>query len=1033
MKIFRFESLFFSTKAGILVWQYGLMLVLFFFFSTASAETSPHYNINLKNIAQQILLFTDQEKVLNKKITQLEAEVRQLEENPPTDYQKAMQLQNQIKVRGEMTEILLNDLTQTLNVTQQRAKKLLEKQKNIQVQLLNEQNQEEKTKIGKRLHYTTELIKLNQKENDLLVQNLALAQKLNGLYLHYRNMGLMFAESIDKRKSIQALHQQVIAEQRKTDFWLGKINELNAGLHGSKKSSIPQKITLQEQIVNEGHLFYYTQKVHLSSLEITLLELSIREKKTDEDFKKLSLDSSNNGKISELKEGLSEDTNTLGETGEALEQYQQLMKKQEALLENALQNKWLNVNNAKMLKNNLKELDEESQLIQKMVAEKQANIHKMQEELQNYISKMVAKRDAILQTDENIIVGFLSQVSELPRLLKGYIVGLAGQVWHSLTLAKAGIKLLIGVVLSLSGLAWWFGRKYFHILSIKMSDSRQRMASNIVYVLSELFLRNWGSLCLFLNIWFILYLSGINFDAYIGIFYTAMIWFIFRVIMGIARILLVERDNNEQEGHDVALYHRLKWVFIIGGWVTVFVALSKQFGMSGIMFDLSNRLFMAFLLTVSIVLIRARNVLPSVLDPFFANRKYLARTIRTVCWCLPFGFFVSTALGVLGYMTLSWILIAYQASLVLIVAAYMILRGLAADLFDISSEWMIQRLNQGWLWSEAFLKPIDRLFRICLFLGMIVSIFFVLGWRNDSLVVTKLREVLFYPFFYFSGINVTLFSIVELFALISFCFWSAKWTREFTYRWVFRNAKDIGIRNSLAVFCQYLVIALGTIITLRTLGIDFTGLSMILGGLAVGLGFGLRDLASNIVGGIMLLIERSVKEGDIVSIGTYEGEVMHIGIRAMRLRSWDFMEIMVPNSEILLKTFVNWTHQDNVVRTVIPMAIHRLDDPFFAQQMILDLLKNVPEVLAQPISEVFFTNMNSPLIEFDVRYFINVALYDRPCIRSKVVLLILEAFKAAGFRPPYGQQDSYVWDVRKLSEEHEKKSQIEELDKKLAV
>ena len=127
------------------------------------------------------------------------------------------------------------------------------------------------------------------------------------------------------------------------------------------------------------------------------------------------------------------------------------------------------------------------------------------------------------------------------------------------------------------------------------------------------------------------------------------------------------------------------------------------------------------------------------------------------------------------------------------------------------------------------------------------------------------------------------------------------------------------MRNSLSVFTQYLVIVIGFFFSFRMLGFDFTGLSLVLGGLAVGMGFGLRDFANNIIGGLMLLIERPVREGDLITLGDYEGRVAHIGIRAMRICSWDNMEVLIPNAETFNKPFTNWTHQDSIVRTVIPL------------------------------------------------------------------------------------------------------------------
>jgi potassium efflux system protein len=150
----------------------------------------------------------------------------------------------------------------------------------------------------------------------------------------------------------------------------------------------------------------------------------------------------------------------------------------------------------------------------------------------------------------------------------------------------------------------------------------------------------------------------------------------------------------------------------------------------------------------------------------------------------------------------------------------------------------------------------------------------------------------------------------------------------------------------------------------------------------------------------MLLIERPVREGDLITLGNYEGRVAHIGIRSMRVSSWDNMEVLIPNAETFNKPFTNWTHQDSIVRTVIPIKVSRADDPSMIQQLILDVLAIIPEIVAEPAPQVFLKQIDEALIEFEARYFINVQLFTRFEIRSKVLFAITAQFKAAGVKAP---------------------------------
>jgi potassium efflux system protein len=272
--------------------------------------------------------------------------------------------------------------------------------------------------------------------------------------------------------------------------------------------------------------------------------------------------------------------------------------------------------------------------------------------------------------------------------------------------------------------------------------------------------------------------------------------------------------------------------------------------------------------------------------------------------------------------------------------------------------------------------------------------------QSETSIISSLLQFGEYPLVNISGIHITGISIVEFLILLAVFVWVSKWTREFCFRWLYRNSSDPGVRHSLSVFTQYAVILIGSFITLRTLGLDFSGMSMVIGGLAVGMGFGLRDFASNIVGGLMLLIERPVREGDLITLGGYEGRVAHIGIRSMRVCSWDNMEVLIPNAETFNKPFTNWTHQDGIVRTVIPIKVSRADDPVMIQQLILDVLAIIPEIVSEPPPQVFLKQIDEALIEFEARYFIDVQIHTRFEVRSKVLFAITAQFKACGVKAP---------------------------------
>ena len=651
---------------------------------------------------------------------------------------------------------------------------------------------------------------------------------------------------------------------------------------------------------------------------------------------------------------------------------------------------------------------------------------KLQENLENkqrQLKKQLSVRQSLVEYHLDSWPSITSQLLLIPSKFFNYIKSLAIKVvehygWQDLWSvwifwASIAAVLLMGFVLN-------------SLLKATIQDKeRSRLSAHLYDGALILLYRNVPHLVLLMLSITTFFLNNVPLASYQLLVNLLLVWLTFRMLIQIASLVLLERISDSS-GQDVKLFYRLKWLLLVGGWTTALMVFSRQLPLPLLLQDIFSRLFMLFLLAVSWVLWKSKDVIPALLQPVLISKKrYFQNAISLLGILIPLILLTTAVIGLVGYINLAWTLSRYQAYLVLLMTVYILLRGLIFDLLELLSELMISSLKNGWLWIEVILKPLDKILRVLLFLASIVVLFQLFGWYADSFVMGNIHKFGYYPLVDLSGVHITLISVLKFLLLLCIFIWMSKWTREFCYRWLYRNAKDVGIRNSLSVFTQYAVILLGSFITLRVLGLDFSGMSMVLGGLAVGMGFGLRDFASNIVGGIMLLIERPVREGDLITLGEYEGRVAHIGIRSMRVSSWDNMEVLIPNAETFNKPFTNWTHQDSIVRTVVPIKVSRDDDPIIVQQLIVDVLAIIPEIVGDPAPQVFLKQIDDALIEFEARYFINVQLYTRFEIRSKVLFAIMAQFKAAGIKPPIpplhvefteGDQDDEAIDKRTVEE-----------------
>jgi potassium efflux system protein len=169
---------------------------------------------------------------------------------------------------------------------------------------------------------------------------------------------------------------------------------------------------------------------------------------------------------------------------------------------------------------------------------------------------------------------------------------------------------------------------------------------------------------------------------------------------------------------------------------------------------------------------------------------------------------------------------------------------------------------------------------------------------------------------------------------------------------------------------------------------------------------GLKDLVNNFACGFFILVERPLRVGDIVNISNFEGEVSHIGSRAVTVRTWDNMHMVVPNTEIFNKTFINWTASDNVVRCISDIRTSRADNPHDIKMLITQVLADQKEILKEPGFEVLLIEISDTIMSFEIRYYVNIRqVRSRISVMSSVLTNVWDVFVANGIKPAYQFQE----------------------------
>jgi potassium-dependent mechanosensitive channel len=182
-----------------------------------------------------------------------------------------------------------------------------------------------------------------------------------------------------------------------------------------------------------------------------------------------------------------------------------------------------------------------------------------------------------------------------------------------------------------------------------------------------------------------------------------------------------------------------------------------------------------------------------------------------------------------------------------------------------------------------------------------------------------------------------------------------------------RGKVDSGVRNSIKTALGYAGTAIAGIIGISVAGIDLSNLALVAGALSLGIGFGLQNIVSNFVSGLILLAERPFKVGDWIEAGGTSGIVKKISVRATEVETFHKQTVMLPNSVLINAAVGNWTHRNKLGRVDIPVGISYKSDPKLAQSVLLEIGKQHPLVMKNPEPFVLFQGFGDNRINFELR------------------------------------------------------------------
>ncbi|MCB1943022.1 MAG: mechanosensitive ion channel [Candidatus Accumulibacter sp.] len=285
----------------------------------------------------------------------------------------------------------------------------------------------------------------------------------------------------------------------------------------------------------------------------------------------------------------------------------------------------------------------------------------------------------------------------------------------------------------------------------------------------------------------------------------------------------------------------------------------------------------------------------------------------------------------------------------------------------------------------------------------------------DTAVLDQLLDWSSRPWFRLGNTDITLLRVVGLVAILFFFWWFAS-LLERSLRQMARAGNMVKFSDS-AIFAltrivRYLVWILGSIVGLAYLGFDLASLAIVGGAMSVGIGFGLQNIFSNLVSGILILVEKTLKLGDFVDLQSgVVGKVTEIGLRYTRVTTNDNVDVIVPNSEFINGRVTNWTLDDHLRRIHVSFGVAYGSDKNVVRDAVTAAARQVSGTIDQPgrAPEVWLVNFGDSSLDFELVVWVSHDLAISPGrTHARYLWEIETALAAAGIEIPFPQRDLHV-------------------------
>jgi small-conductance mechanosensitive channel len=279
----------------------------------------------------------------------------------------------------------------------------------------------------------------------------------------------------------------------------------------------------------------------------------------------------------------------------------------------------------------------------------------------------------------------------------------------------------------------------------------------------------------------------------------------------------------------------------------------------------------------------------------------------------------------------------------------------------------------------------------------------LLGWLPDVLRALDSVAVSW------GKTRVSVLSVSKLVLTIALFVVIARWlSRMIEIRALHTDYISASMRIGLVKFSKFMLYTVAVLVALNSVGIDLTTLTVFGGALGVGIGFGFQRIASNFISGFILLFDRSIKPGDVITIGSRFGWVVALHARYIVVRDREGVEALIPNENLITSEVTNWSYSDKHVRVKLPVSVSYRDDPELAMELMEKACEANDRVLNDPAPVARLLKFGDNGIELELRLWLEDPENGIGSVKSDVNLAIWRSFQEHGITIPYPQRDVHM-------------------------